>query len=115
MSLLLASFTLGIGMSAIGFLRGLVPIALVLTVLGFIGGYAEVNLAAWFQEHVERTLLGRVMSVMMFSAVVLIPVSLVLAGAITQISVRAMFITSGALIVVVAAIATGSPDVRSID
>ncbi len=49
---------------------------------------------AWFQGRVERALLGRVMSVLMFSAVALIPVSYPLAGALVQISLSGMFIAA---------------------
>ena len=113
-SVLLASFSLGIGMVMIGFLHHLLPIVIVLAVMGFVGGYAEVNLAAWFQRHVSRVLLGRVMSVMMFSAVGLVPISLVVAGALTQISIEAMFLASGATILLVATLAALNADVGSI-
>ena len=113
-SVLLASFSLGIGMVMIGFLHHLLPIAIVLAVMGFVGGYAEVNLAAWFQRHVSRALLGRVMSVIMFSAIGLTPISLVVAGALTQISIEAMFLASGVTILLVATLAALNADVRSI-
>ena len=102
-------------MITIGFLRHLLPSAIVLATMGFVGGYAEVNLSAWFQEHVDRALLGRVMSVMMFSAIGLIPISLLIAGALTQISFEAMFLASGIVIFLVAARATFNAHVRSID
>lgn len=114
-SVLLACLILGIGMVLLGFLHHLLPLAIVLAFMGFVGGYAEVNLAAWFQGHVSPGLLGRVMSVMMFSAVGLIPVSLFVAGALTQISIAAMFLASGVTILLVAALAALNTNVRSID
>ena len=102
-------------MALIGILHHIVAIALVLGLMGLGSGYVNVNLVAWFQGRVERALLGRVMSVLMFSAMGLIPFSYVLAGALSQINLSVMFVASGALVLVMTLLAAMNATVRAID
>jgi len=105
------------GLELIGI--GLVPkfavIATLLAVMGLGVGFVNVQFAAWMQLRVERALLGRVMSVMMFSAVGLIPFSYAAAGALAQWSLPALFIAAGAVLALTSAMAVTSPAARHID
>ncbi|MGH9703518.1 MAG: MFS transporter [Candidatus Acidiferrales bacterium] len=114
-TLLLVTTNLGIGMGVIGFLHHLLPMAIILFVVGLGNGFSNVNLITWFQARVERALLGRVMSVLMFCAFGLLPVSYAIAGAVAQMNLRAMFIGSGALAVAMAGVAAMNRVVREID
>jgi len=67
------------------------------------------------QLRVERALLGRVMSVLMFSAVGLVPVSYAIAGALAQWNIAALFIGSGAILATASALALTRPAARAID
>jgi hypothetical protein len=60
--------------------------------VGFAGGLASVTVMSWFQTRVEHSYMGRVMSVLMFSAFGLLPIGYAVAGAIAQWSVPGMFI-----------------------
>ena len=108
-------FVVGVGMAAIGFLHRVAAISAVLVVMGIGSGLVSVHLQAWFQTRVEPALLGRVLSVLMFAAIGLIPFSYLLAGALVEIHMTLMFVTSAAILLLVTAIAALNPTVRAID
>jgi len=60
-------------------------------------------------------MMGRVMSVLMFSGFGLVPVSYALSGALVQWNLAAAFLIPGAVLVVVATAALNSRAVRLID
>src|SRR5215217_5771896 len=69
---------------------------------------------SWFQERAESGLLGRVMSLAMFSAVALDPISFALAGILVGINLTAMFVGAGALLLYYGDAGSGEPyDARS--
>ncbi len=105
----------GVGLAAIAFIPQFVGLAAVLILIGVAAGVANVSIMAWIQGYVDRALIGRVMSVLMFAAFGLMPVSLVLAGAIAELHLQAMFVGAGALIVLTTATAGLSPSTRTID
>ncbi len=98
---------------------GLIPkfgaIATFLALMGFGIGFVNVQFSSWIQLRVERSLLGRVMSVMMFAAVGLIPVSQGVAGVVAQWSLPALFIGAGALLAVASAVALTGKAARHVD
>ena len=79
-------------------LWSLVPI---LFVMSASAGFLNVQLLAWFQQRVDRAMLGRVMSVLMFAGLGLMPLSLAAAGVVVQWSLPGMFAGAGALVLVV--------------
>jgi MFS family permease len=105
------------GLELIGI--GLVPkfgaIAAFLALMGLGVGFVNVQFSAWIQLRVERALLGRVMSVLMFAAVGLIPVSFAVAGLLAQWSLRALFLGAGALLAAASALALTGKAARHID
>jgi hypothetical protein len=90
-------------------------LAVVLALIGIAAGLANVSITAWIQGYVDRELIARVMSVLMFAAVGLMPVSLVFAGAVADRHLRAMFVASGALIIMTTAAAALHTSMRAID
>ena len=61
-------------------------------------------MASWLQTKSDPQLRGRVMSVVMLSAYGLTPLSYMLTGALTQISVSFMFIITGILLLIALAL-----------
>lgn len=104
-----------VGITAIPFIENFAVVAVVLTLIGVAAGLANVSITAWIQGYVDRALIARVMSVLMFAAVGLMPVSLVLAGAVADLHLRAMFVASGALMILTTAAAALHPSTRAID
>jgi MFS family permease len=113
--LLVVSVVIGICTASIGLLRQLWSLLPVLFIMSASAGFLNVHLLAWFQQRVDRAMLGRVMSVLMFAGIGLMPLSLAAAGIAVQWNLRGMFNGAGALILVVTCIAALQRPVREID
>jgi MFS family permease len=105
----------GLELIGIGLLMKFAVIAALLVLMGLGVGFVNVQFSSWVQARVERALMGRVMSVLMFSGFGLIPVSYALAGALVQWRLAAAFLIPGAFLVLVATAALFSRAVRVID
>ena len=103
--LLAVSAIVAICTSSIGLLSHLWSLLPILFVMSASAGFLNVHLLAWFQQRVDRAVLGRVMSVLMFASLGLVPLSLAAAGVAVQWSLRGMFDAPGALVLIVTPIA----------
>jgi MFS family permease len=106
---------LGIATAGMGFLTGFWPVALLLLVMGAFSGFINVQLQAWLQQRVDRSLLGRVSSVLMLSSFGLMPVSMAAAGLAVEWSVTWMFAIGGAAVTLVALFGALHREVRGIE
>jgi MFS family permease len=113
--LLVVSVIVGICTASIGMLSQLWSLLLILFGMSASAGFLNVHLIAWFQQRVDRAILGRVMSVLMFAGLGLMPLSLAAAGVAVQWSLRGMFAGAGALVLVVTCVAALQRPVREID
>ena len=92
--LLLISLT-GVGMVAMAFVYS-TPVALAIGAgVGIVLGYTNISYMTWVQRRIPRNLMGRVMSMIMFSSMALVPVSMAVAGALVNISLDGMLIVGG--------------------
>lgn len=80
--------------------------------MGVADGYLGVVLVAWLQQRTDPARLGRVMSVVVFVAVALDPVSYALAGVLLAVDAGLLLPLSGALTVAVALAGTATPALR---
>jgi hypothetical protein len=72
------------------------PIALLdAGIAGIILGYTNITYITWIQRRIPRNLMGRVMSLMMFGSVALIPLSMAVSGALVKISLDGVLIGGG--------------------
>ncbi|HKW45295.1 MAG TPA: MFS transporter [Candidatus Eremiobacteraceae bacterium] len=79
--MLVLAVAIALGTALLGFVSGAIwSVAAVLLAMGAAAGFLNVHIVAWFQQRVERAMLGRVMSLLMLAAVGLQPVSLAVAG-----------------------------------
>ncbi|HEX3398355.1 MAG TPA: MFS transporter [Steroidobacteraceae bacterium] len=113
--LLVVSALIGIFSATIGLLSQMWSLLPILFVISAAAGFLNVHLLAWFQQRVDRAMLGRVMSVLMFASLGLMPLSLAAAGIAVQWNVRGMFAAAGALVLVVTSVAALQRPVREID
>jgi len=113
--LLVLSVVIGICTASIGLLSQLWSLMPVLFVMSASAGFLNVHLLAWFQQRVDRAVLGRVMSVLMFASIGLMPLSLAAAGVSVQWSLRGTFAVAGALVLMVTFFAAWHRPVREID
>jgi len=106
----------GFELVAIGFFLKMAAICALLALMGLGVGIVNVQFSAWTQTRVAPALLGRVMSVVMFSAVGLVPLSFWASGVLAQWNLGASFIVPGAVLAIVACtMAVGSRAAREID
>ena len=113
--LLLVSTVIGICLGSLGLLHRMAALAAVLLLMSGAAAFLNVQLIAWFQQRVDRAMLGRVMSVVMFSAVGLMPVSLAIAGIAIGWSLPGMFLVAGCMVLLVTLLAAARRQVREID
>jgi len=95
---------LGFGLTLLGLVPNVIWACVLMVLIGVIAGYTQVLMASWLQTKSDPQLRGRVMSVVMLSAYGLTPLSYLLTGALTQISVSFMFIVTGLLLLIALAL-----------
>lgn len=113
--LLLVSAVIGVCLGSIGWMDRMPSLATVLFLMCCAAAFLNVQLLAWFQQRVERAMMGRVMSVLMFAAAGLTPVSMALAGIVIKWSLPGMFLMGGTMVLLVTLLAALHRPVREID
>lgn len=102
---------LGIGLVLLGLTPALAPAALAALIMGFAQGYVMIQWITWMQIRTPPHMLGRTMSVLMFSVIGLSPLSNAAAGALMQLNPTKVLVSAGTLIVLVVAAGSLSPSV----
>lgn len=113
--LLALGATLAILLAATGLLYSLIGLCVVMFLMGLASGYSNVHMTAWYQERVDPSMMGRVMSLRMFAVFGFMPVSLAIAGFLAGKSLEILFVSAGALMFVVSLLAATQRAVRSMD
>ena len=113
LDLIVGTAALGLGLGALGFVSGLLPAVAIVAGMGVGAGYLGVVLMAWLQERTKPAMHGRVMSLMMFAAVAVDPLSYALMGALSELDLRVMFAAAGSLLTLAALLGAASRTVRS--
>jgi hypothetical protein len=114
MLLLGISTVLGFATACMGFLPGLWPVAALLLVMGCFSGFINVQFQSWFQQRVDRAMVGRVISVVMLANLGLAPLSMAAAGAVVGWSAQWMFVAAGLAVIMVSAFGALQKPVREI-
>jgi MFS family permease len=113
--LLFVGGLLAILLAAVGLLNSLAGLCVVMLLMGVTSGYSNVHMTAWYQERVEPTKMGRVMSLRMFTIFGMMPISLALAGVLAGHSLELLFVSAGALMFAVTLLAAAQRPVRQVD
>ncbi|HUJ15603.1 MAG TPA: MFS transporter [Thermoanaerobaculia bacterium] len=114
-TMIIASAAVSIAIGTLGLLSHELPMGVLLACAGIVGGYNNIVLLSWFQQRVEPEFMGRVMSVLMFAWVGLMPVSYPLAGALAQWNVDGMFLICGTAAAAVSLVCAIAPELRSVE
>lgn len=112
--LLAASATIGVCLAALGFLYDLPAIAALLVVMAASAAVTNIHLVSWVQGRVDLAVRGRVVSVLMLSAVGLQPISLAGAGLLAAWNLTGMFVIAAAALLTVTIAGAMRPSVRAI-
>jgi hypothetical protein len=103
----------GLVMVGLGFVHDLYGTLFLFACFGAFMGYTSVLFMTWMQLRVEISILGRMMSVFMFSMMGIMPISMALAGwGIDWFGLDSLFIFSGLVMVLVSVIAFFSRSIR---
>jgi MFS family permease len=113
--LIVMSALIALCTAILGVVASLWTLAAVLLIMSAAAGFLNVHIVAWLQQRVDREYRGRTMSVVMFAAVGLAPLSLAFAGFAVQFSVSGMFFGAAALMLAVTIVAALQRPVREID
>ena len=104
---------MGIGLAVIGVAPTMYVAAAAGLMMGTVNGYANIMLITWLQQKVKPEMIGRVMSLVMFAAVGLNPVSTALAGILIGLNITILLVCAGSLMTLFTLLAAFSPAVRS--
>lgn len=107
--------SMGIGIALLG-LTTTTPIAALVTLAMGVGqGYVVILFITWLQGRTPQALLGRMMSLLMFSTNGLVPVSHSLTGALIDLNPVALFTIFGGLMAVMSLVAALNPNTRELE
>jgi hypothetical protein len=106
---------LGIIVAAIAFVPNLATAVVLAAAIGVVGSFLGIINVTWLQERSEPGLTGRVMSLAMFAAVALDPISFALAGVLVEIDLAATFVGAGILLLLTALLGAASRTMRAAD
>jgi hypothetical protein len=81
--------------------------------MGIANGYANVMLITWLQQKIAPEMTGRIMSLVMFAAIGLNPVSTALAGALIGLNATVLLVCAGISMTLFTLLAAFSPTVRA--
>jgi MFS family permease len=115
-SVLLADIAIGLLFVPMGGIAAAWQGALLMMLVGVLGGFMQVAVFTWVQKRVPPAMLGRSMSLFMFIFMGLVPVSSAAAGWLLQVvSLTQLFAGSGLLLVAAAVLAWVATPIRGVD
>lgn len=103
---------MGIGLAIIGIAPTLTIAGLAALMMGTANGYTNILMITWLQQKIAPEMIGRIMSLVMFAAVGLNPVSTALAGALIGIDAKGILIVAGGLMTLFTLSSAFTPVVR---
>ena len=105
----------GVTLAALLFVHRTADGAALLVCVGLLQGIQQIAIFTWIQQRVPQQLMGRTMSILMFTFMGLAPISAAIAGAMLKvISLGALFGIAGLALTVIALSCLSSPQLRSI-
>lgn len=103
---------LGLGVLLLGLAPTTLAAAMVALVMGLSNGYVVILFIAWLQRNTPSAMLGRMMSLLMFSEAGLLPVSMAITGALVRLSPAWLFVASGGLMMLLVLLSILNPALR---
>ena len=102
-----------VAMALLGFSSTLFEMAAPVFAMGAASGYLVVFFFSWLQARTPAAMMGRMMSLVLFASVGLVPVSEALAGVVMRLSVTAVFVGAGAILAALLVRAALTPALRT--
>lgn len=111
--MLLGIAIIGLGVAVLGFAPSTVIAALIVLIIGIAEGYIVIMFTTWLQVRTPERMLGRMMSLLTFASVGLIPISTALSGALIEANATALFLGAGSLLLLTVGIAARTSEART--
>ena len=105
---------LGLGMVGVGLVPSLLPATVLMGLSGIGTGVVNTYGMSWLQRRTDRSMQGRVMSLIMLASVGLTPVGYAASGFAAQLSPTLLFLIAGGMMVACAIGAVANSRVRSL-
>ncbi len=102
----------GFGLVLLGIVSSVTIASLIGIVMGAANGYVVITYTTWLQRRTPQAMLGRMMSVLMFAVVGLNPVSMMLAGALIDLSPTALMVGAGSILILILFVSAFNPAVQ---
>jgi MFS family permease len=103
---------LGLGVLLLGLAPTTTAAALVALVMGLSNGYVVILFIAWLQRNTPAAMLGRMMSLLMFSEAGLLPISMAITGALVRLNATWLFVVAGGLMMLFVLLSILNPSLR---
>ena len=108
---LLAAF--GVVVGSLGFIPSTWVDCSLLLLLGLGNGYIAIILFTWMQTRTPKEMLGRIMSLLIFSSTGLVPISQAISGAVSKWDLNVLFVSAGILVLLVTFWAAFQPGLKT--
>jgi hypothetical protein len=106
---------MGMGLALLGISTSMIFAAVIGLLLGTLDGYINIFFVTWVQSRAPRAFTGRLMSLLMFSSIGLLPVSMALSGAASRVDVTLLLTVSGGIVALLGILMTLNPTVRAME
>lgn len=106
---------IGLGIAILGVTYHTPMAVLVMLIIGMADGYVVILFMTWLQSRTPPAMLGRVMSLLMFSILGLQPISQALTGGLVKWNLTAVFVGGGIVMMVMVALSALNPAIRSME
>lgn len=103
---------LGLGVLLLGLAPTTTAAVLIALVMGLSNGYVVILFIAWLQRNTPAAMLGRMMSLLMFSEAGLLPISMAITGALVKLNATWLFVVAGGLMVLLVLLSILNPALR---
>lgn len=113
--LLLVWSIMGLAMAPLGLLASTTVIAALMLAAGAANFYVVIIFTTWLQERAPETMLGRVMSLLMFASTGLLPISTAASGALLDLNMAWVFGAAGVTMTALVLLSMLNPTVRSME
>jgi MFS family permease len=110
--MLVITSMLGVGVALLGLAPTVSFGVAVGLAMGTANGYVSILFITWLQSRTPQFMLGRLMSLLMFAAIGLNPISMALSGFFIELNLTATFVGAGVLMTAVVLLAALNPQVR---
>ncbi len=105
----------GFGLFLLSFIPNIALAGITIAILGLCSGFFTVVGITWIQKQTPPEMLGRVMSLGMFSSFGIAPFSFALAGVLVNFNLTILFTVAGSIMLIVSALLALKPSVREIN